>query len=188
MLKLDPIWQPEAQQLHFRLLLEAMSRPGRCQRLPVIPEDGPLALSVLASLLDAAVSLADPHGLLREQDWPMLLAQHATAEQADFILCDASRVPDFMPRLGSLPKPEQSATLILVLAELGTELDKADLLLKLSGPGIARHETLGVSGLAKEWIDRREDWVSAFPLGVDMILLDAVCIAALPRTTRVELS
>lgn len=182
MLRLDPVWQPEIQQRHFRLLLDVMSRPGRCQALQAIPEEGPVALAVLAGLLDAQVSLADPHGLLREHDWPMLQAQAAAPEQADFILCDAASAPDFMPKLGSLPNPDQSATLILVVTALG----RGDTRLKLTGPGIADIETLLLDGLAAEWIDLRNEWVSAFPLGVDMILLDDRQVAALPRTTRVE--
>lgn len=182
MLRLDPIWQPEIQQIHFRLLLDVMSRPGRCHTLPMVPEKGAAALAVLASLLDAGVSLADPHGLLREQDWPMLQARAATPEQADFILCDAASLPDFSPRLGSLPNPDQSATLILVVSELG----RGETCLKLSGPGIAGIDMLVVDGLANDWLDLREGWVSAFPLGVDIILLDGQRVAALPRTTRVE--
>lgn len=182
MLMLDPVWQAESQQNHFRLLLEAMSRPGRCQKLQTIPAEGPVVLAVLAGLLDSGVSLADPHGLLREQDWPMLLATAVPPAQADFILCDASSAPDFTPRLGTLPNPDQSATLILVVAELG----QGDTCLKLTGPGIPEIETLVVDGMAPEWIALREDWVSAFPLGVDMILLDERWVTALPRTTHVE--
>lgn len=183
MLALDPIWQAETQQIHFRLLLDVMSRPGRCHLLHATPAEGSVALSVLASLLDREVSLADPHGLLREQDWPMLQATVAIPEQADFILCDGLYIPSFTPRLGSLPSPEQSATLILVVNELG----RGDSCLRLTGPGIADVETLVVEGLAEEWISARNEWVSAFPLGVDMILVAEQQVAALPRTTRVEL-
>lgn len=182
MLKIDPVWQPETQQKHFRLLLDVMSRPGHCHALEAVPEDGPVALAVLASLLDAEVSLADPHGLLRKQDWPMLQAQAASPDMADFILCNATVVPDFTPRLGTLPNPEQSASLILVVKKLG----QGDTCIKLTGPGIPECESLVIDGIAGEWLRLREDWVSAFPMGVDIILLDEQRIAALPRSTHVE--
>ena len=182
MLKPDPIWLPEAQQRHFRQLLDAMARPGTCHAIDTRPEAGPVVLSVLASLLDAEVSLADPHELLCSEDWPKLQATNMDAEQADYVLCDGTGVPDFTPKLGSLPEPEQSATLILLVEQLG----RGQHHLKLTGPGIEQTTTLHIDGLATEWLQRREEWVSGFPLGVDLILVDEYRLAALPRTTRVE--
>jgi len=183
MLNPDPIWLPEAQQRHFRLLLDAMARPGTCHAISNKPEEGPLVLSVLASLLDAEVSLADPHRLLRSDDWPKLQAASVAVEQADYVVCSGARVPDFTPSLGTLTEPERSATLILVVGQLGRGTSR----LTLSGPGIANTATLQIDGLEPQWLDMREDWVSSFPLGVDLILLDEHQVTALPRTTKVEL-
>ena len=184
MLKADPIWLPEAQQRHFRLLLDAMARPGTRHVIDIRPEARPVVLSVLASLLDAEVGLADPHGLLCSEDWPKLQAINAAVEQADYILCDGARVPDFTPKLGTLPEPEKSATLILVVKHLSQGNHR----LRLSGPGIQQTTTLPIDGLAAEWLQRREEWVSGFPLGVDLILVDDYQLAALPRTTKVEVN
>ncbi len=183
MLNLDPIWMPDAQQIHFRLLLDAMARPGKCHSLTIAPEEGPAVLTVLATLLDAEVLLADPHTLLRSDDWHMLQVASAVVEQADYVICDGSRAPNFTPKLGTLPSPEQSATLILVVDELG----QGDASLRLTGPGIADTESLLIKGLDKQWLEMREDWVCSFPLGVDLILLDGRQITALPRTTKVEM-
>lgn len=182
MLSLDPIWLPDTQQIHFRQLLEAMARPGKCYPLTTVPEEGPSVLAVLSTLLDAEVSLADPHDLLRSDDWPMLQATSASAEQADYVVCNGNRVPNFTPKLGTLPSPEQSATLILVVDELG----EGDNQLNLTGPGIADTENLLIKGLDKQWLAMREDWVCAFPLGVDLILVDGKQLVALPRTTKLE--
>lgn len=181
---LDPIWMAHTQQAQFRFLLDAMARPGRRYPLSSICEQGPAVLGILATLLDAQVSLADPHALLREQDWPMLQAKSAVAEQADYLVCDARRAPDFTPKLGSLCSPEQSATLILVVESL----DQGDVSLRLTGPGIAQSERLQVCGLHRQWLEKRADWVCAFPLGVDFILLDNKQACALPRTTTVQVS
>ena len=183
MLSLDPMWLPTTQQRNFRLLLDAMARPGTCHTL--IDEASPRSavLAVLATLLDTEVSLADPYYRLGSDDWPMLQTHSAAAEQADYILCDASHTPCFTPKLGTLPSPEQSATLILVVEAL----DQGDTHLQLSGPGIADITNLLIKGLHPHWLAMREDWVCAFPLGVDLFFVDERQIAALPRTTKVEI-
>lgn len=182
MLTLDLIWQPDNQQAQFRTLLNAMSRPGRLYPAGDISGTGAIMLGVLATLLDGEVSLADPYDLLLDEDWLMLQTRLASPESADYILCDASRPPTFIPKLGTLPSPEQSATLFLIVSELGGH----GIQLKLTGPGIAISQDLIISGLDTDWLMEREDWNSAFPLGVDIILLDGMRLTALPRTTRVE--
>jgi alpha-D-ribose 1-methylphosphonate 5-triphosphate synthase subunit PhnH len=182
MLEIDPIWMPDIQQAHFRIMLNAMARPGNCYPLRKTPVEGPAALAVLSTLLDAEVSLSDPHELLRNGDWPMLQANPVAAEHADYLLCDGGRAPDFTPKLGSLSSPEKSATLILVVKALG----QGDTRLRLTGPGIAQACYLSIGGIHRQWLAIREEWVCAFPLGVDMILVDEERITALPRTTLVE--
>lgn len=184
MLNLDPIWLADTQQTHFRLLLDAMARPGLCQPLSVRPESGSTVLAILATLLDAEVTLADPDNLLSNGDWPMLQVKAACAEQADYVICDGSRAPGFTPKLGTLPNPNQSATVILVVEAIG----EGDTQLNLTGPGIANSNELLLKGLDRQWLDRRDDWVCSFPLGVDFILMDDRQLVALPRTTQVEIS
>lgn len=183
MLQLDPVWQADQQQAQFRCLLDAMSRPGRCYPALVQGHEDELVLAILATLVDVEVTLADPHQLLAEEDWPMLQALSVSPALADYILCDARQAPTFTPKLGSLPNPEQSATLILVVNKLGA----GDTRLNLTGPGIEHSSTLALDGLATDWLMRRAEWNSAFPLGVDWILADANQLTAIPRTTRVEI-
>lgn len=180
MLKLDAIWQADTQQAHFRLLLEAMSRPGRIYTLHT-PCDR-AALAVLATVLDARVTLADPHRYLHPEDWLMLECAREAPGAADYILCRGEHPPAFEPRLGTLPEPEHSATLVIALDGLG----QGDTRLRLRGPGIEHTQALSLDGLDPHWLNKRDDWVGAFPLGVDMILVDEKRIAALPRTTRIE--
>jgi len=184
MLAIDPSWQPEAQQANFRLLLDAMSYPGKYLNLNYVPKDYPIALTILSTLLDAQVSLADPHKLLKDEDWLMLQTKSEHQDNANYILCDASQIPDFTPKLGTLKSPEQSATLILVVDTLGV----GELQLKLTGAGIKDHKTLNVTGMNKKWLTMRNEWNCSFPLGVDFILIDKTQIAALPRTTKVEIN
>ena len=183
MLHIEPIWTPEIQQIHFRLLLEVMSRPGKRSELIEIPESGKPFLSVLSALLDSEVSLSDPDNLLSDDDWLMLQANRSEPESADYILCSASNVPTFTPKLGTLPSPEKSATIVLV----ASSLEQGSLTLRLSGPGIAIDNELVLDGVKQEWLEKRIDWNCAFPLGVDFILLDSRRVTAIPRTTKVEI-
>jgi len=190
MLHLDPIWMADNQQANFRLLLDAMARPGQCYSLIITPEKGLAALALLATLLDSEVSLADPHALLHKDDWPMLQAKSVHAEQADYVICDGNHAPIFKPKLGTLPSPDQSATLILVVDSIvdgnGDTSANSDIHLTLTGPGIASRNQLLIKGLNKQWLEKREDWVCTFPLGVDFILVDDRQMVAIPRTTKVE--
>ncbi|MCW8901931.1 MAG: phosphonate C-P lyase system protein PhnH [Gammaproteobacteria bacterium] len=183
MLNLDPVWQPDSQQGYFRLLLEAMSYPGKCLEVDDLPKDESMTMTVLATLLDNEVSLSDPHTLLIERDWSMLQVKPESDEQADYILCKASELSDFEPKLGTLSSPEKSATIVLLVDKLGEGEHK----LKLTGPGIKNSEVLYIKGLHSDWLLKRENWNSSFPLGVDYIFVDDKSFAALPRTTKVEI-
>jgi len=112
----------------------------------------------------------------------MLQVKQQSQEQADYILCKASESPNFEPKPGTLPSPEKSATIVLVVDKLGEGEHK----LKLSGPGSKNSEYLYIKGLHSDWVLNRENWNRSFPLGVDYILVDEHKLAALPRTTKVE--
>jgi alpha-D-ribose 1-methylphosphonate 5-triphosphate synthase subunit PhnH len=182
MLEVAAIWTPNAQQQNYRALLEAMSRPGKVKAILQETKDQAYT-AILATLLDAEVSLADPDGLLDEETWPMLQASNAKPQEADYILCNGGKPPYFQPKLGSLPSPEESATIIIKV----DSLSEGEMSLLLSGPGVDGTTRCSITGLDPDWICKREGWVAAFPLGVDLLLVDDTSVLALPRTTRVEL-
>jgi alpha-D-ribose 1-methylphosphonate 5-triphosphate synthase subunit PhnH len=170
-------WQPLIQQAVFRQLLHAFSYPGQIMLLDC--DDA--MTHVLATLLDAEVSLADVHGQLDTLTWQRLQARRQVAEQANFVLLDGRRPVACEPFPGTLEAPEGGATLILRVAQLGT--GEA---LTLSGPGIASRTTVSVSGLHSSWLQARQRWNAGFPLGVDLLLVDQQQLVALPRTTAVQ--
>ena len=175
---LPAAWEPSGQQRVFRCLMKAFAYPGRI--VTVAEQEGEAVTLVLATLVDASVNLADPHHLLGPLGLVRLETTGAVAEAADFILLSGQIPPDFEPRLGSLESPHQSATLIVRVDRLGSGPALA-----LSGPGIPGTEHLRVSGLSPEWILRRADWVADFPLGIDLLLVDGLRVAAVPRTSRI---
>jgi alpha-D-ribose 1-methylphosphonate 5-triphosphate synthase subunit PhnH len=182
MLELAPIWQADTQQQNYRKLLEAMSRPGSVHALQGLDTASNAYIAVLATLLDGSVTLADPHDLLQTSDWPLLQTERVDAETADYLLCDGTRSPGFLPKLGTLPSPEASATLVLAVESLTS----GDLGLTLTGPGINGQSSCQLTGLDSTWLVEREQWICGFPLGVDLILVDRTQVMAIPRTTRVE--
>ncbi len=179
MIELDSVWHPETQQATFRQMLEAYAHPGNGYPIHQQPAS---VLSLLATLLDGAVSLADPHQLLSASDWPMLQVQRRAVEEADYIVCRGDALPTFSPKLGSLENPEHSATLIVVVEDLR----QGELRLRVQGPGVKSRNEITLNGLHIEWLAQRQQWVGEFPLGVDLLLFDGLRVAALPRTSKVE--
>ena len=173
-------WTASSQQHIFRQLMRAFSYPGRIETLAT---SGTHALTLtLAALIDRGSSLADPQNLLDDLTRQRLQTPLTVAERAHFVVADGTRPPAFTPALGSLESPEHGATIVLTVVALGAGTD-----CRLEGPGIAGSQSLAVTGLEPSWLEQRRSWNSAFPLGVDMILLDTIHAVALPRTTRITL-
>jgi alpha-D-ribose 1-methylphosphonate 5-triphosphate synthase subunit PhnH len=173
-------WTASSQQYIFRQLMRAFSYPGRIETLAT---SGAHALTLtLAALIDRGTSLADPQNLLDDLTRQRLQTPLTVAERAHFVVADGTRPPAFTPALGSLESPEHGATIVLTVVALGVGTD-----CRLEGPGIAGSQSLAVTGLEPSWLEQRRSWNSAFPLGVDIILLDTIHAVALPRTTRITL-
>jgi len=173
-------WTASSQQHIFRQLMRAFSYPGRIETLAT---SGTHALTLtLAALIDRGSSLADPQNLLDDLTRQRLQTPLTVAERAHFVVADGTRPPAFTPALGSLESPEHGATIVLTVVALGVGTD-----CRLEGPGIAGSQSLAVTGLEPSWLEQRRSWNSAFPLGVDIILLDTIHAVALPRTTRITL-
>lgn len=177
------IWDPAKQQKLFRSLLDAFSYPGRITQCATASTSSWFAL--LSTLVDGQTTLADPYKLLEEWQWPKLEARRASPEAAAFVILDGSHAPEFLPSLGKLEAPEYGATLMLRVTSLN-DAGIGTLRLQLSGPGVRKPMIIGVDGLHTDWITSRNDWVSTFPLGVELVLCDAQSFVALPRTTRIK--
>ena len=182
--ELEAIWHSDIQQQIFRQLLNCFALPGIITDLSNFLDDSPALLGVLAVLLDASVRLNDDAKLLKDRERRLLRAKEAEVSEANFVVVDATRPPpaDFTPNLGTLPSPEQGATLILQ----GSSLGEGDLHLRLTGPGIPEHRLVKIAGFDPAWWLIRQEWVINFPLGVDLLLVDRAQVMAIPRTTQIE--
>lgn len=180
------VFDPMNQQAIYRRLLESTGFPGRVCRLEEWLGEDAAWLAVLATLADGAVGVHDASGLMGDDLWRLLETERSGVRDAAFILAQGAEPPraGLEPNLGTLNRPEFGATLVLTVDRLVA--GAAGLTLRLRGPGIRTESTLGVDGLHGAWIEARQHWCRAFPLGVDLVLCDAAGVVTLPRTTVIE--
>jgi len=198
----DPV---HGAQQAFRVLLTAMSEPGRLHTLHGAAIDGlaaadadlrpPLGLALAATLLtlldaDTPVHLA---GVLATDDTRAWLRFHtgaravplvaamtaAAARDVDAALCDALD-------LGTDDAPQASTTLFVEVDALSDQALAGAVALKLRGAGIESSRNLAVAGLPAAFWQWRIALQSELPRGVDLVLTCGDRLAAIPRSTRIE--
>ncbi len=200
-------------QTSFRQLLKAMSFPGQVLTLAPANLAGPSAFSVASAALLTALpdsqsrvwhsaSLQqDPHvraylqfhtGCTIVDDACPLAADMAwiaACDTPDLDLCKFAQGSDLEPHLG--------ASLFIEVAGLSEDVEPDHreaggetgpaVTLSLTGPGIASTRRLVVTGLHKAFWQARQATSRSFPRGLDLVLTCRQHLAALPRTTQLEL-
>jgi len=196
-----------AQQT-FRVLLDAMSHPGRVYSLPpaaiagVQPpkaSDGhsmSIAAAVsLLTLLDAESSvhfagLQDASGLAGyfrfhcgapSVSLDQCQFAYARGSEADAASCEGMQQ-------GSDTAPQDGATLVLDVDGLATHAQKGEVqVLRARGPGVQTQSVLSVRGSLPELWRWRARQAHAFPRGIDLLLCCGDQVAAIPRSTLLAL-
>jgi alpha-D-ribose 1-methylphosphonate 5-triphosphate synthase subunit PhnH len=219
-------WQAGQQSVRyysaivFRKLLDAMSRPGTIQAIPVpdalagIPEGADLvgvlpahgdrylynryALGALATLLDRETTFVlgwAGDWIERETSLSRWLERFGGARMgepsaADYALCLDGQSGALLPDLcqGTEAAPEDSATAFICISDMVGEPKRGGTVLELRGPGIRETATITVWGLPNVAQEALVATRRAYPLGVDVILIDrrGQCVG-MPRTTRVSM-
>lgn len=178
----DPVHHAQAC---FRSILHAMSSPGTPIELHMDlcppPPFSPASAAVLLTLTDNTTRISVQSATPASRQWVAFHtgAIDSPAETADFVF--ATLRPQLATlKAGSDLLPEQGATLILDLPELGQGRHY-----RLTGPGI-ESETILLAPLdahfASEWHACRQ-WA---PRGVDMLLCAGRHIIGLPRSVCME--
>jgi alpha-D-ribose 1-methylphosphonate 5-triphosphate synthase subunit PhnH len=183
---------PVAQsQAVFRALLDAMARPGRIAELSNLtlqaPPLSPAAAAVALTLADfetpvwLSPALADGFPWLR---FHCGCPRAATPAEARFAFATATEIPLPLAAfdLGTDEYPDRSTTLIVETTTLAASAG-----LRLTGPGIETAAQLQVGGPTADFWRDREELRELFPRGLDIVLTCGARVAALPRTTRVEI-
>lgn len=180
----EPVGEAQAT---FRAVLDAMARPGRLHAAgehlaAPAPLHGATA-AVLLTLVDNETPLWLDRDASAARDW---LAFHCGADivaataRAQFAL--ALSLPELTTlSAGTDEAPEDSATLILQVAALGTGTRY-----RLNGPGLREPAVLSVSGLPRNFAAAWQQNHALYPRGIDIILCSGTTLTALPRSVSIE--
>jgi alpha-D-ribose 1-methylphosphonate 5-triphosphate synthase subunit PhnH len=186
-------------QATFRVLLDSMSRPGSLRSLPTrrypSAPNGfcPPVLSILKTVCDHRISFSVGSSE-RRQDWVSYLVMNLSTpfrpvEEADYVLFNGESFEQDFARLkrGTLEYPERSATALLCVQRLSEAEAAGSPGLRVSGPGVTGTGLLAVSGLDARYLEERSKANKFYPMGIDLLLVDADGrVAGLPRTSVVE--
>jgi alpha-D-ribose 1-methylphosphonate 5-triphosphate synthase subunit PhnH len=181
-----------AAQSTFRTVMDAMARPGTVRRLDGIAAPAPLspvAAAIALTLLDYETPFWLDAPLAAAPEVARWISFHTGAPRTDdparaafAFMADAAAAPPFETfALGSQEYPDRSTTLVLQVERLSEGEG-----LTLRGPGIAGSRRLAASPLPADFLGRLADNRARFPRGVDILLVTADAVAALPRSLHVE--
>jgi alpha-D-ribose 1-methylphosphonate 5-triphosphate synthase subunit PhnH len=195
-------------QRHYRTLLDCTARPGTIGQLDDVQLDVPpqysratalIALTLFGSdttyclIQNPAQAAAQP----AETDCSILrgwtAARPASVAEAEFlILFDPAQLEALEDvRVGTLPYPETSATVIAQVEAISPAPMPGALRLRLTGPGIETENDVFVAGVSESFFATRRELNAEFPVGIDVFLTcDSLsagpCVLGLPRTTLVD--
>lgn len=177
-------------QAGFRILLEALSNPGRLMELGTLAQklNGPysLPLTVAAILLDNEVSFAVcDNSVLAAEITGLTLAKQVQFNAADYIfISDEADLPSVVAsaKCGTLRDPHKSALVILTVADLQTGK-----LQKISGPGIKGEQEIILCPELQEAMELRDAQSFEYPLGIDFLAVDKRgLLMGMPRKIQLE--
>jgi alpha-D-ribose 1-methylphosphonate 5-triphosphate synthase subunit PhnH len=188
----DPVHDAQAV---FRVLLDALARPGTTGWIEVTPGNGDAPAGTPVAALAALLALCDyatPVWLqARDDALAATIRFHTGAPLLDsparaaFAYID---VPAMLPApdafaLGEPESPEHAATVLIRVEAL-----EGGRPLTLTGPGIETSATIAPRGISDDFWRARAAMAPAFPCGIDCYLVCGRAVLGIPRTTRVELN
>jgi alpha-D-ribose 1-methylphosphonate 5-triphosphate synthase subunit PhnH len=184
-------------QIHFRIILNAMAHPGTIyafQKMELTPPNNMNLASVCIgfALMNADVSFAVQNDNEVEITQYLALntgASIATLAQTDYLFTTGNASPSCIESLktGTLPYPENSATIILDVIQLSSNPAENTLAIELTGPGIEKTKTLYINGLSSTLLEAIQEQNTEFPLGLDIMLTDQNNqLACIPRSSKIS--
>jgi len=185
----DPVFDSQGV---FRTIMNAMARPGHIQSLHGAPQApaplGPVAGAITLTLLDQDTPIWIDQDLAKSSAVGGWISFHCGAPittdiaMAHFALAaNPLALPCFSEfAIGNDRYPDRSATLILQADAIYASGQR------LAGPGIDGSVSLGFEPFPENFWNEFARNHTLFPRGVDVILAGPRCVAALPRSTRVQ--
>ena len=181
----------------FRVLLDTFARPGKINKITDLKIKPPLnvskaALGIFFTLLDLEVGFYvwcfDEQKRRKIEEYIVLNtgSNPRDLESADFVLAFNKLSELKEVKKGSLEYPEQGATVVRVVEEIGENLEGNFLTLTLTGPGINEKKAVSLKGVKREEIIEIIEVNKDFPLGIDFLFVDKKDkIFAFPRSTKI---
>ena len=189
---LSPVLTPRGarEQQTFRVLLNAMARPGSIGQLPV-PEQPSQSrlLAVAEAIVDHEVTFAALPERPELVDAVLRLtgSRQASLEYADYVFCEAATLAEALARVkdGTLEYPDRSATLVCEVQDIDEPTSDY---VELSGPGIDVSIRVHVDGLEPEARAAFVERNAMPPAGVDVVFVSkAGHVTCLSRYTKLRL-
>jgi alpha-D-ribose 1-methylphosphonate 5-triphosphate synthase subunit PhnH len=179
----------------FRVLVEAMSHPGRVYQLPAYQATDPWDTSLLAvtrTLLDheATFAFIGENAALAEAVFATTKAPQVEVDDADYVIIEGNRSSGQIAdaKRGSSAYPDQGATLIYVLPESDGEPTSPCTDIILSGPGIKEPFSPQLKGLSVEELTEIHYLNAEYPLGIDSMFLGGNAqVMCIPRSTKITI-
>jgi alpha-D-ribose 1-methylphosphonate 5-triphosphate synthase subunit PhnH len=185
----------DAQQ-DFRVLLEAMSRPGKICRLEGPAVEPPAGLHRATCLAAFALLNGDTrfyvcddiNGQLGTYLKENTGAEMTGIEKADYVFCsgdyDTNCISQF--KKGTLQEPEDSATVFIDLEGISESGTVGDVRIVLQGPGVETEKVLFLRKVQASLFWSVGEINDEFPIGIDLFLTDAGGqVIAIPRSCHV---
>ena len=173
----------------FRLLLQAMSRPGKIFQMPDVVGTTFMAslLRLLDSIFDQQTSchLINDNLELENKIKKRTGAYFTNAQSADFILAltGSSQRKTLVAKRGQNDFPNDGATILFGVERLEEGTENTGI--KLTGPGIKEAIYPQIEGWSDDELKQLQTVNVEFPLGVDSIFLDQSSrLMCIPRSTR----
>lgn len=182
----------EAQE-HFRLIMDAMAKPGSIKTLDseIIVYEGFSKASALIgfALLDSNTGFYQNY----EENLDQYLILNTSSspkspENADFLFLKEPNI-EFQAieeaAIGEPEYPEKGAFLIIEVSKISDEAFSKSLELILKGPGVKGSKSIHVGGLSKKVLEAIQEKNMEYPLGVDTILTDpSGTLVCIPRSNQ----
>lgn len=163
----------DAQKV-FRIVLEALSNPGRVKKIEEYTykfADNGEWLALAVTLLDGEVSYySNLHSDIKNEIHFLTGCHEEAIEKADFILIENMKPEEVLAKAkeGTHIDPHDSAFIIIKSMEEPVEK------VYLNGPGVPPEgRTLFVSKEEKEWLETKESMNYEYPCGVELLFLRA---------------
>ncbi|BBX64253.1 carbon-phosphorus lyase subunit PhnH [Mycobacterium saskatchewanense] len=177
-----------AAQQAFRVVLEALARPGTPMALPrqTMESLAPAVVPVVA-LADPTIGvcvLENPGGRWADTVATATSAPIWPAEMARLVAAVRPVTADELRGFsrGSAEAPEDAALVVLGVADVHGGPRRWT----VSGPGVRGTATVTPRGAAAGFVAARAEVVGAYPAGIDILLVtDDGRVVGLPRTTTI---